>query len=198
MSFAIVSPKSVSGDRYYADTEMGIAYNGNDGFRNVTTDASFSGGYTGDGFVADTYAYAKTDGTRSFNMGMSSSQIFDGDALYFSSKKSDAYVVVDADNEGDSDSHVGLLTIARNGDYHHNKNLDSSQSVIAVENYDQYRVKLDTSSSNYVVNGSSENQEYTFPGSVISLNVDLTKIKNVHYVFRRHSVQSYRGHQMCG
>ncbi|WP_031776712.1 TcfC E-set like domain-containing protein [Vibrio parahaemolyticus] len=169
--------KSVSGDRYYADTEMGIAYNGNDGFRNVTTDTSFSGGYTGDGFVADTYAYAKTDGTRSFNMGISSSQIFDGDALYFSSKKSDAYVVVDADNEGDSDSHVGLLTIARNGDYHHNKNLDSSQSVIAVENYDQYRVRLDTSSSNYVVNGSSENQEYTFPGSVISLNVDLTKIK---------------------
>lgn len=169
--------KSTSGEDYYANSEIGVAYVGNSSPQEMTTDVSFSGGYTSDGFNSDTYAYAKSDGTRSLNLGLSSSQVFDGEKLHFSSERSDAYIVVNADNNNDPDSHLGLLTIARDGDISHNKNVDAPQTVIGVENYTQYQVKLDTSSSNYLVNGQSNTQEYTFPGSVVPLNVDLTKIK---------------------
>ncbi|MCG6461984.1 TcfC E-set like domain-containing protein [Vibrio parahaemolyticus] len=169
--------KDVFGDNYYANTEIGVSYNGSYTRRSMTADASFSGGYTSRAFNSDTYLYAKSDGTKSANIGFSSSQVFDGNNVYFSSEKSDAYVIVDADNKDDKDQHLGLLTISNDGQISQYKNIDNNKTVIPVDNYNQYKVHLDTESSNYIVNGRDENEKFSFPGSVISLSVDLTKIK---------------------
>ncbi|NNU14599.1 fimbrial biogenesis outer membrane usher protein [Vibrio parahaemolyticus] len=187
--------KDISGENYYANTEIGVAYNGNVNHRTMTTDASFTGGYTGQGFNTDTYLYAKSDGTKSANMGFSSSQVFDGHQVYFSPEKSDAYVVVDVDNKDDEDQHLGLLTISESGQISQHQNIDSQETVIPVDKYNQYKVHLDTESSNYIVNGRNEDEKFSFPGSVIALSVDLTKIKTFITSFediRNHGVEDIK------
>ena len=168
--------KDVSGDNYFASAEAGVSYNGS-GRRDMATDASLTGRYDGQYASVDAYAYAKSDGTQNVNLGLSSSQVFDGNRLYVTPEKGDAYVVVDADNRGDSDNHVGLMTIAQGGDIRHHQNIDKKQTVVPVEKYRQYHVNLDTDSSNYIVNEQQERDDYLFPGSVMTLAVDLTKIK---------------------
>lgn len=168
--------KDITGDNYYVSTETGVSYNGS-GQRDMTMDASLNGRYDGQYASTDAYVYAKSDGTQNVNLGLSSSQVFDGEHLYMTPEKSDAYVVVDADNRGDADQHVGLMTIATNGDIRHHQNIDKQQTVVPVDEYRQYHVNLDTDSSNYIVNDKKERDEYLFPGSVMTLAVDLTKIK---------------------
>ncbi|WP_045496929.1 CS1-pili formation C-terminal domain-containing protein [Vibrio hyugaensis] len=168
--------KDITGDNYYVSTEAGVSYNGS-GQRDMTMDASLNGRHDGQYASTDAYVYAKSDGTQNVNLGLSSSQVFDGEHLYMTPEKSDAYVVVDADNRGDADQHVGLMTIATNGDIRHHQNIDKQQTVVPVDEYRQYHVNLDTDSSNYIVNDKKERDEYLFPGSVMTLAVDLTKIK---------------------
>ncbi|XEV15051.1 CS1-pili formation C-terminal domain-containing protein (plasmid) [Vibrio alginolyticus] len=168
--------KDITGDNYYVSTETGVSYNGS-GQRDMTIDASLNGRYDGQYASTDAYVYAKSDGTQNVNLGLSSSQVFDGKHLYMTPEKSDAYVVVDADNRGDTDQHVGLMTIATNGDIRHHQNVDKQQTVVPVDEYRQYHVNLDTDSSNYIVNDKKERDEYLLPGSVMTLAVDLTKIK---------------------
>ncbi len=170
--------KDTTDENFYTSTELGVSYNDRTVERSVMTDASFSGGYTDESFSASTYLYAKSDGTRSANVNFSSSQIFDGDNIYLSSEKSDAYVVVDSDNQGDSDNHIGLLTLEEDGVVDQHRNIDTQKTVIPVDKYNQYHVNLDTDSSNYIVGGKRDSKEYSFPGSVITLAVDLTKIKS--------------------
>ncbi|EHH1078768.1 hypothetical protein J7I01_004462 [Vibrio parahaemolyticus] len=168
--------KDMSGDDYYVSAETGISYNGS-GPRNITIDASLNGRYDGQYASADTYVYSKSDGTRNANIGISSSQVFDGEHLYITREKSDAYVVVDANNRGDTDHHVGLLTVSTDGTIRHHQNIDKSQTIVPVDEYNQYYVNLDTDSSNYIVNDKKELDEYLLPGSVMTLAVNLTKIK---------------------
>ncbi|EHK2924753.1 TcfC E-set like domain-containing protein [Vibrio parahaemolyticus] len=168
--------KDIAGDNYYVSTEAGVSYNGS-GSRDMTMDASLNGRYDGQYASADTYVYTKSDGTQNINVGLSSSQVFDGERLYMTPEKSNAYVVVDANNRGDTDHHVGLMTITTDSSIRHHKNIDKPQTIVPVDEYEQYQVILDTDSSNYIVNDKKEANEYLLPGSVMTLAVDLTKIK---------------------
>lgn len=187
--------RDVEGESYYATTEAGVNYNGETSDRSMTSDVSFSGNYTGKGFQSDTYAYAESNGTKSINVGFSSSQVFDGDNVYVTPEKSDAYVVLNADNHEDSDNHRGLLTVAHAGDVRYTENVDTNKTVLPVNNYNNYTVRLDTESSNYIQSDRGETQGYSFPGTVINLSVDLTKIKTFITSFDdidKHDIDSIR------
>ncbi|HIF9201258.1 TPA: CS1-pili formation C-terminal domain-containing protein [Photobacterium damselae] len=168
--------REISDDNYYASSEIGVTYN-NDFDRSLTMDIAINGQYDNSKLSSNVYAYAESSGTRNINIGLSSSQIFDGDELYFSSEKNDSYVVIHADNHGDSDTHRGLLTISGDNGSLYNMNIDQNQSVVGVKNYKDYDIKLDTDSSNYIQASPSDREGFSYPGSVITVSSSLTRIK---------------------
>ncbi|HIF9456464.1 TPA: CS1-pili formation C-terminal domain-containing protein [Photobacterium damselae] len=168
--------REINDDNYNVSSEVGVTYN-NDADRSLTTDIAVNGQYDNSKLSSNLYAYAESNGTKSINVGLSSSQIFDGEEFYITSEKSDSYVVINADNHGDTDTHRGLLTIATEGDGLYNMNIEQNKSVVGVKNYKDYDIKLDTDSSNYIQTSSSDREGFSYPGSVITVNSSLTRIK---------------------
>ncbi|MBW8182326.1 TcfC E-set like domain-containing protein [Shewanella nanhaiensis] len=166
------------GDTLSMNNELGITYNGTDIDRNMSSDLSSNISYNGEHIMADTYAYISSDGTSSVSTSLNSTQVLSAKGeLYFTSQKSDAYIIVDADNQGGEDSHRGLLSVYNENTLSYNENIDREDTVIPVDKFKAFNVRLDTDSSNYISEQSHEAAGYSLPGTVIALDIDLVKIK---------------------
>lgn len=165
-------------DQLSVNTEVGVTYTGSDVERYASTDISSSANYQHRAFNADSYAYLSSDGTKSLNANVSTTQVISNTGkLYITAQKSDAYIVVDADSEQKDDSHRGLLSVYHEQELGYNENINQQDTVIAIDKYQDFNVLLDTESSNYISHDENQASGYALPGTVISLDMDLVKIK---------------------
>jgi len=165
-------------DNLSVNTEMGVAYTGSDYERRVDSDISSSANYHNSVVNSDAYVYISSDGTKSLNANLSTTQVISNTGkLYFTAEKSDAYIVVDAQSQQDSDQHRGLLSVYHEQELGYNDNIDQEDTVIAIDKYNDFNVRLDTESSNYISEDEHQANGYALPGTVISLDMDLVKIK---------------------
>jgi len=160
------------------NTEVGVTYTGSDTERYASTDISSSANYQHSAFNADSYGYLSSDGTKSLNANLSTTQVISNTGkVYLTAQKSDAYIVVDADNQQASDNHRGLLSVYHEQELGYNENINQEDTVIAIDKYQDFNVFLDTESSNYISDDENQASGYALPGTVISLDMDLVKIK---------------------
>ncbi|PKG40497.1 CS1-pili formation C-terminal domain-containing protein [Psychromonas sp. Urea-02u-13] len=165
-------------DNLSVNTEVGVTYTGSDAERYASTDISSSANYQHRAFTADSYAYLSSDGTKSLNANLSTTQVISNTGkVYITAQKSDAYVVVDANNQQEDDSHRGLLSVYHEQELGYNENINQEDTVIAIDKYQDFNVFLDTESSNYISDDEHQTSGYALPGTVISLDMDLVKIK---------------------
>ena len=166
------------GDYLSMNNELGISYRGTDVDQNMSSDLSSNISYNDEHIMSDTYAYISSDGTSSVSTSLNSTQVLSGKGdLYFTSQKSDSYIIVDADNQGGKDTHRGLLSIYNDNTLSYSENIDREDTVVPVDKYKAFNVRLDTDSSNYISDQAHEAAGYSLPGTVISLDIDLVKIK---------------------
>ncbi|ABZ77347.1 P pilus assembly protein porin PapC-like protein [Shewanella halifaxensis HAW-EB4] len=174
---------SVANDRQLSrnlsmNNELGISYNGTDIERNMSSDLSSNINYNNGYVASDTYAYISSDGTHSVSSSFNSTQVLSGKGeVYFSSEQSDAYIIVDAQNQGSDDAHRGLLSIYDDNTLSYSENIDREETIIPVNKYKAFNARLDTDSSNYISDQTREVSGYSLPGTVISLDLDLVKVK---------------------
>ena len=165
-------------DNLSVNTELGVTYTESANERYADTDISSSLNYRNSVLTSGAYAYMSSDGTKSVTGDLSTTQVISHTGkVYFTAEKSDAYVVVDAQSQQDHDKHRGLLSIYHDQQLGYNDNVDEENTIIAIDNYNDFNVRLDTESSNYITDDESQANGYTLPGSVISLDMDLVKIK---------------------
>ena len=137
------------GDSLSMNNELGITYNGTGIDQNMNSDLSSNISYNDEHIMSDTYAYISSDGTRSVSTSLSSTQVLSGKGeFYFTSQKSDSYIIVDANNQNSQDAHRGLLSIYNDNTLSYNQNIDREDTVIPVDKYKAFNVRLDTDSSN--------------------------------------------------
>ncbi|AQS37087.1 hypothetical protein Sps_01927 [Shewanella psychrophila] len=166
------------GDSLSMNNEVGITYNGTGIDQNMNSDLSSNISYNDEHIMSDTYAYISSDGTSSVSTSLNSTQVLSGKGeFYFTSQKSDSYIIVDADNQNSLDAHRGLLSVYNDNSLSYNQNIDTEDTVIPVDKYKAFNVRLDTDSSNYISDQAHETTGYSLPGTVISLGIDLVKIK---------------------
>ncbi|EDM65376.1 hypothetical protein PE36_05338 [Moritella sp. PE36] len=165
-------------DNLSVNTEVGVTYMGSDYERSVDSDISSSANYHNSVLNSDVYAYVSSDGTKSLNANLSTTQVISNSGkLYFTAEKSDAYIIVDAQSQQDADQHRGLLSVYHEQELGYNDNIDQQDTVIAIDKYKDFNVRLDTESSNYISDDEHQANGYALPGTVISLDMDLVKIK---------------------
>ncbi|BAJ02984.1 fimbrial biogenesis outer membrane usher protein [Shewanella violacea] len=166
------------GDSLSMNNELGVSYNGTSIDHDMNSDFSSNISYQDEHIMSDTYAYISSDGTRTINTSMDSTQVLSGKGeIYFTSQKSDAYIIVDADNQGGADTHRGLLSVYKGSSLSYNENIVREDTVIPVDSYKSLSVHLDTDSSNYISDQAHETSGYSLPGTVLSLDIELVKIK---------------------
>lgn len=165
-------------DNLSVSTEAGVTYSGSSYERTVDSDISSSANYHNSVISTSAYAYLSSDGTKSLTGSLSTTQVVSNSGkLYFTAEQSDAYVVVDAQSQQDNDKHRGLLSVYHEQELGYNDNVDKEDTVIAIDNYQDFDVRLDTESSNYISEDDHQTSGYALPGTVISLDMDLVKVK---------------------
>lgn len=132
-----------------------------------------------DTFNASGYVYGDTNGSSSGNLSFTSSQIITANGISATSKRSDAYVRIKAENnirEDAQNSSRGLLVVEKNGRYANKQSLYEDTEVLPLNTYDDYQVSLDVESTDLYNSGNSRAREFTQPGSVLEMNTKISRI----------------------
>lgn len=130
-------------------------------------------------FNAGAYIYGDTNGTSNANLSLNSSQVLTANGLSFTSKRSDAYVRVKAENnirESAENSSRGLLVVEKNGRYASKQSLYEDKEILPLNTYNDYRVSLDVESSDLYNSGNTRVREFTQPGSVMEMNTKISRV----------------------
>lgn len=165
----------MTSDDYYLTltgrTELNSHYEG-------TSALDILANYNDEHFTTGYYASVDSHGENNQTLTISSTQVLSESGLSFSNSHSDSYLklkVNKSDDIKDSDTY-GSLSINKNGRINRNMKINGRDELISLESYSEYKNEVDTSSSLIENTGSKEQSFFSMPGTVKTLDLDLTKI----------------------
>ncbi len=171
-----VSGSGYTGDHQdFGDTMMG--------------DMTLSGGYQNEQWRGSAMIYADTDGEYNSYADMQTTTVLSGGDLYQVRKQADSYLLVN--NDGDQSPALDkggdkFLTTAQLKENNENGGrlvIDKAKVAHPLNNYKEYQVRVDDSSSDYHNRGEHFVQGSSFPGTALRLNVDNREVRSYISVF---------------
>lgn len=165
----------------YNEGEMSSSY---------LTSANGSINYNSETLVSDGFAYIDDSGSRSLYGSMSSTTIIDsnesGFDIYSTSKDADSYVVIDNNGNNintDSSDFFTVANVQSNHELDGRFDVEKNNVIYPTDNYKEYSVTLDESSSDYSNKGKSTVSAASIPGTIIKLDIDMRKVDTYVSVF---------------
>ncbi|HIF9204744.1 TcfC E-set like domain-containing protein [Photobacterium damselae] len=150
--------------------------------RHNNTDSQSSldinGSYINDYLSSGYYGTIDSNGITNQSLTLTSNQILSKSGLVFTNKTSDAYLEFDIEKTKDIKDNVsfGTLAVTKDGSNRYDIPINSSNKLITLDSYAQYNNKVDTLSSSIENAGSKGGVVFSYPGTVGSVRLDLTKV----------------------
>ncbi|EMB9236012.1 TcfC E-set like domain-containing protein [Vibrio alginolyticus] len=157
---------------------VGNTYQDSDANPNYSS-ASLSAQANEDAYSTSGYLYADTSGKRNYNLTFDSTQVVSQGEVYGTRYNQKSYAVIDSDNNikfERENSSRGLAVVKANGSVGSKKIIYKDTELLALKKYQNYEVMLDTDSVDIANSGSSSVGGYSYPGTVMKLNTNLTKV----------------------
>ncbi|KAB1505025.1 TcfC E-set like domain-containing protein [Photobacterium damselae] len=152
----------------------------NDRHNNSDSQSSLdvNGSYINDYLSSGYYGSIDSDGTSNQSLTLTSNQVLSKSGLTFTNKSSDAYLQFDIEKSKDikDDASLGTLSVTKDGHNHYDIAINDSNKLIALDDYAQYKNKVDTLSSSIENSGSNSGDVFSHPGTVKPVRLDLTKV----------------------
>ncbi|HHQ4575866.1 TPA: CS1-pili formation C-terminal domain-containing protein, partial [Aeromonas hydrophila] len=123
--------------------------------------------------------YANNNGSRGISGSLSSNQVVSSNGIDFTSQRSDAYAVINAEvDKGYSakDDPYGFITLRKNEKLENKNFIYDSNQTIPVSTYGSYNINIDTESVSLYNSGQQGFDGFTYPGSVILIQPKLKQL----------------------
>ena len=134
----------------------------------------------GEHYQADGFVYAANNGEKAINASLRSSQIIGANSVNFTTEQSDAYAVVDTQNnirfDSDEKRIKGLVVVRSDEQIMNKQYIYDDQAIITLNDYQATTVELDVESVALHNTGQQSVTGYTHPGSVIELNSNVSRV----------------------
>ncbi|MDA0153624.1 TcfC E-set like domain-containing protein [Vibrio sp. Makdt] len=131
-------------------------------------------------YQADGFVYASNNGEKALNATLRSTQIIGGESVNFTTAQSDAYVVVDTQNnirfDTDEKKTKGLVVVRADDQVMNKQYIYNDRAVITLDDYQAATIELDVESVALHNTGQQSVTGYTHPGSVIELNSNVSRV----------------------
>ncbi|MEI6858744.1 MAG: CS1-pili formation C-terminal domain-containing protein [Shewanella sp.] len=187
---AAVSNRYEINDDLSLTAEAGLRHHNWSGSDSDTVaDASLSTAYQDRNLRASAYGYIDSDDSRSVYADMSMTTVFSNGDVYATPKKSDSYLIVNNKNaaltslDAEGGKFLSVANLKGNGDGAGRLTLDEDRLIFPIDSYQEYQVILDESASDYHNSGESSVQGSSYPGTVITLDVNMKEVKTYISVF---------------
>ncbi|EPN4952618.1 TcfC E-set like domain-containing protein [Vibrio diabolicus] len=152
---------------WYSNTSVGTKL-----YRDSQVNAELSSSISGrtNRFNANAYGYVDENGTKTLSGSLSGTQIFSSDGVAFSNEKGRSFAKVTKNQIIDDDSNQNwpTLSVNRDGRYNINKDLDEVETIIKLQDFSQYRLEVDSGTTNTDVTGKHL-RAFAIPGSLHGL-----------------------------
>ncbi|PSV94022.1 CS1-pili formation C-terminal domain-containing protein [Photobacterium iliopiscarium] len=146
--------------------------------QNNDTSLDIMGDYQNNNFDANYYGSISTTGTIQQNIAFNNTQVINSDGIDFTRERSEAYLKLDikkSDDIKDNDTY-GILTIEQDNRRKYDVNINQNNKIVPLKSYSQYDNKIDTESSSLENTGKNRSSFFIHPGSVMTTNMNLTKV----------------------
>ncbi|MFS1467000.1 CS1-pili formation C-terminal domain-containing protein [Vibrio lentus] len=124
-------------------------------------------------------AHTSTDGTNGINAGLSSTQIVTTDGVYITDKAATSYTLVDIQQLQDAEQVLdekGYFSLKKEGRNNSKFVVYNDETVVPLEDYNQYRANFDSESVDLYNSGDSNVTVFTHPGTVASIEPRVSRI----------------------
>ncbi|TNZ86774.1 hypothetical protein CGK40_24305 [Vibrio parahaemolyticus] len=177
-----------------ADLSMEVSGSGYTGARQdvgdtLMGDVTLSGGYQNDQWRGSAMVYADTDSEYNGYADMQTTTILSGGDWFQARKRADSYLLVSnrgeqgASLDNGGDKFLTTAQLKENDESDGRLVIDKARVVHPLDNYKEYQVTLDDSSSDYHNRGERLVQGSSFPGTALRLNVDNREVRSYISVF---------------
>lgn len=167
----------IDDDNIYLSATLDQSYSTYDPVNNTTLTAN--GSITDDKYSASAYTYLDTDGERSINVNLSSTQVVTKNKAYITRHDADSYLAVNSESNIRFDEETasrGLLVINNNKRQESRRTLYDNEAIIPLRDYKAYSTYLDTESVDLYNLGDKSAQAFSLPGTTIEIKPKLSRI----------------------
>lgn len=154
-------------------------------------EVSLGANYADDALIGSAFMYADIDDTFVANGDLSGTTIFSENGVYTTAEEGESYLVIR--NRGEvgnvsvesqtQDSFLSVVKPRGNGDLKGLITVDRDNTIKAIDPYQEYEVQLDEDASDYHNVGESVAKGTSYPGTLVTMDVDMREIKSYISVF---------------
>lgn len=160
-------------------TNLGFYYSKDDDMA-TSSDVSTSLSTINKYVKSSSYLYANTDDTRSGNIFLESNAIVTKDKVFFTTDKSDSYVVV-SNSTGNIYSDDKLSPVIQeyvNDEVGRSVLLENKVEIHPLKRFKNYSFDIDHQSSDFINDGEKRVKATSFPGTVITIDTSVTELQS--------------------
>ncbi|MFB1076385.1 CS1-pili formation C-terminal domain-containing protein [Photobacterium damselae] len=176
---SVLSSNIISDDDTSLNTSIGAQYKLDNSDENLY-DLSLSGSYNNEYINTNIYSYVNSDGSASLSGHLSTNSILtNGDVLFTKDKAQSYFIGINETGEFNEDrSFLAVIDSEVNDKPSQAYSIAKKIKAYPLQNYKEYKFKLDTSASDFYNMGDKVKEGSSYPGTVIKLTTALGEVKS--------------------